>query len=243
MINFSYVVIERSEPMADAFPISDRNRVRRRSQRASYDRESVNTILDEALVCHVGFSVEEQPYVIPTIHARVEDTLYLHGSAANRMMTTLARGARACVTVTLIDGLVLARSAFHHSMEYRSVVAFGTARAVTEHDEKLEALKQVVEKIMPGRWKDTRPPNDAEMKSTLVVAISIEEASAKIRKGGVVDEEEDYALPNWAGVVPLSLQPQRAVADSKLAASVEVPEYVQRWIRSRIWSAPFEPLP
>jgi hypothetical protein len=230
--SLSHVASEREKPMTDAFPITDRNRVRRRSQRADYDRETVNAILDEALICHVGFSVDEQPYVIPTIHARVEDTLYLHGSAANRMMATLAAGGRACVTVTLVDGLVLARSAFHHSMEYRSVVAFGEARAVTEQDEKLDALQRVIEKIMPGRWKDTRPPNEAELKSTLVVAISIEEASAKIRKGGVADEEEDYALRHWAGVVPLSLQPQEAVADSKLAEDVDLPEYVQRWIRS-----------
>jgi hypothetical protein len=221
------------KPMSDSFPITDRNRVRRRSQRGEYDRETVDAILDEALVCHVGFSVDEQPYVIPTIHARVEDTLYLHGSTANRMMKTLAAGGPACVTTTLIDGLVLARSAFHHSMEYRSVVVFGTARAVTEHDEKLEALKQVVEKIMPGRWEDTRRPNDAEMKSTLVIAISIEQASAKIRKGGVTDEEEDYALQHWAGVVPLSLQPREAVPDCQLAADVEVPAYVQQWIRSQ----------
>lgn len=218
--------------MTDVFTITDRNRVRRRSQRANYDRETVNAILDEALICHVGFSVDEQPYVIPTIHARVEDTLYLHGSAANRMMTTLAMGGRACITVTLIDGLVLARSAFHHSMEYRSVVAFGTARAVTKHDEKLEALKQVIEKIMPGRWNDTRPPNEAELKSTLVVAISIDEASAKIRKGGVADEEEDYALGHWAGVVPLSLHAKEAVADPKLAPDIEVPKYIRQWTRS-----------
>jgi hypothetical protein len=219
--------------MTDSFPITDRNRVRRRSQRGDYDRKTVNAILDEALVCHVGFSVDEQPYVIPTIHARVGETLYLHGSAANHMMKTLAAGGPACVTATFIDGLVLARSAFHHSMEYRSVVVFGTARAVTEHAEKLEALKHIVEKIMPGRWEDTRQPNDAEMKSTLVIGISIEEASAKIRKGGVADDEEDYALPHWAGVVPLSLQPQEAIPDSQLTADVEVPDYVRQWIRSQ----------
>jgi nitroimidazol reductase NimA-like FMN-containing flavoprotein (pyridoxamine 5'-phosphate oxidase superfamily) len=218
--------------MTDSFSITDRNRVRRRSQRGNYDRETVHAILDEARVCHVGFLVDEQPYVIPTIHARIGDALYFHGSAANRMMTTLAAGGRACVTVTLIDGLVLARSAFHHSMEYRSVVVFGTARAVTDHDEKLEALEHVVEKIMPGRWADTRPPSDAEMKSTLVIAIAMEEASAKLRKAGVVDEEEDYALPHWAGVIPLSLQPGEAVSDPRLAADIDVPAYVERWIRS-----------
>jgi len=218
--------------MTDSFPTTDRNRVRRRSQRGNYNRETVHAILDEARVCHVGFSVDEQPYVIPTIHVRMGDALYLHGSAANRMMTTLAAGGRACVTVTLIDGLVLARSAFHHSMEYRSAIVFGTARAVTDHDEKLQALEHIVEKIMPGRWADTRPPSDAEMKSTLVIAIAMEEASAKIRKGGVVDEEEDYALPHWAGVIPLSLQPQEAVPDPRLAADTKVPDYVERWIRS-----------
>lgn len=218
--------------MTDSLPVTDRNRVRRRSQRGHYDRETVYAILDEARVCHVGFSVDEQPYVIPTIHARVGDTLYLHGSAANRMMTALAAGGRACVTVTLIDGLVLARSAFHHSMEYRSVVAFGTARAVTDPTEKLEALEQVVEKVMPGRWADTRFPSDVEMKSTLVIAVAIEEASAKIRKGGVVDEEEDYALPHWAGVIPLSLEPQKPVPDPSLAENIEVPEYVAHWVRS-----------
>jgi len=218
--------------MTDSFPVTERNRVRRRSQRGNYERETVHALLDATPVCHVGFSIDQQPYVIPTIHVRIEDALYLHGSAANRMMTTLAAGGRACVTATLIDGLVLARSAFHHSMEYRSVTVFGTARAVIDHDRKLEALEHIVEKIMPCRWADTRPPSDAEMKSTLVIAIAMEEASAKIRKGGVVDEEEDYTLPHWAGVIPLSLQPQEAVPDPRLAADTEVPDYVQRWIRS-----------
>lgn len=218
--------------MTDSFSITDRNRVRRRSQRGNYDRETVHAILDEARVCHVGFSIDDQPYVIPTIHARIGDALYLHGSAANRMMTTLAAGGRACVTATLIDGLVLARSAFHHSMEYRSVVVFGNARAVVNHDEKLEALERIVEKIMPGRWVDTRPPSDGEMNSTLVIAVPMEEASAKIRKGGVVDEEEDHALPHWAGVIPLSLEPQEAVPDPRLATDIDVPAYVERWMRS-----------
>ena len=195
-----------------AIEMTDRTRVRRLPKRATYERETIHAILDEALVCHVGFVVDGAPVVIPTIHWRDGETLYVHGSAASRMLRTLKGGVEACVTVTLVDGLVLARSAFHHSMNYRSVVVFGTAREVTG-EEKNRALERLVEHIAPGRAADVRPPNEAELKQTLVLALPLEEASAKIRTGGPVDDEEDYALPVWAGVVPLKLTRGEPVRD------------------------------
>jgi len=198
--------------MTATIDVTDRTRVRRLPTRANYDRETIHAILDEALVCHVGFVVDGRPVVIPTIHWREEDTLYVHGSAASRMLRSLKGGVDACVTVTLIDGLVLARSAFHHSMNYRSVVVFGKAREVTG-DEKTQALQRLVEHIHPGRSAEVRPPNEMEMKQTLVLALPLEEASAKIRTGGPVDDEEDYALPVWAGVVPLKLTRGEAIED------------------------------
>jgi len=202
---------------------SPRTTVRRLPARGAYDPGTIHAILDEALICHVGFVTGGQPFVIPTIHWREDETLYFHGSAASRMLRSLRGGVEACVTVTLLDGLVLARSAFHHSMNFRSVVVLGRAREVTG-DEKLRALAGLVEHVMPGRNADVRPPNEVELKQTLVLALPISEASAKIRTGGPVDDEEDYALPVWAGVVPLRLVAGEPVPDD--GVNVELPEYL-----------------
>jgi nitroimidazol reductase NimA-like FMN-containing flavoprotein (pyridoxamine 5'-phosphate oxidase superfamily) len=210
-------------------PTTDRTRVRRLPKRGAYDRETINAILDEALVCHVGFVVDGAPAVIPTIHWREGDTLYVHGSAASRMLRSLRDGVQACVTVTLLDGLVLARSAFHHSMNYRSAMVFGVARLVEDEEEKIRALEALVEHVVRGRSRDIRPPNALELKQTMVLALPIDEASAKIRTGGPVDDEEDYALPMWAGVLPLALTPQAPVADRDVTA--DVPEYVRAYRR------------
>lgn len=204
--------------------MTERTKVRRLPKRGNYDRETIQSILDEALVCHVGFVVDGAPVVIPTIHWREDDTLYVHGSAASRMLRSLKGGVDACVTVTLIDGLVLARSAFHHSMNYRSVVVFGNAREVTG-DEKIRALDGLVEHVMKGRSRDIRQPNEIELKQTLVLALPLEEASAKIRTGGPVDDEEDYALPIWAGVVPLTLTRGEPVPD--VGVTAELPGYLR----------------
>ena len=192
---------------------SERTRVKRLPKRGAYDRATVDAILDEALICHVGFIVDGAPVVIPTIHWRQGDLLYVHGSAASRMLRSLRDGVDACVTVTLLDGLVLARSAFHHSMNYRSVVIFGRARAVEEREEKLRALDRLVEHIHPGRGALVRGPNESELRQTLVLALPIEEASAKIRTGGPVDDAEDYALPVWAGVIPIALTRGEPIKD------------------------------
>lgn len=212
-----------------ALPITDRTRVRRLPKRGAYDRETIHAILDEALLCHVGFVVDGAPVVIPTIHWRQGDMLYFHGSAASRMLRNLKDGLEACVTVTLLDGLVLARSAFHHSMNYRSVVIFGRATLVESEEERLRALDALVEHVVRGRSKDVRPPNAAELRQTMVLALPIEEASAKIRTGGAVDDEEDYALPVWAGVIPMSLTPGEPVVDRDV--TVDVPEYVRKYRR------------
>lgn len=207
-----------------AIEMTDRTKVRRLPKRGHYDRETIHAILDEALICHVGFVVDGAPVVIPTIHWREGDTLYVHGSAASRMLRSLKGGVEACVTVTLVDGLVLARSAFHHSMNYRSVVVFGKAREVTG-EEKGSALEGLVEHVVRGRSRDVRPPNEIELKQTLVLALPLEEASAKIRTGGPVDDEEDYAMPIWAGVVPLKLTPGQPIAD--VGVTADVPEYLR----------------
>ena len=208
---------------------TERTTVKRLGKRGAYDRDTIDAILDEALICHVGFIVDGSPVVIPTIHWRHGDILYLHGSAASRMLRSLREGVEACVTVTLLDGLVLARSAFHHSMNYRSAVIFGKAREVVDREEKLRALDGLVEHVMHGRSADARRANERELRQTLVLAMPIEEASAKIRTGGPVDDEEDYALPIWAGVLPLSLTPSAPVADERVTA--ELPEYVRNYSR------------
>jgi hypothetical protein len=215
------------------FTPTARTQVRRLPKRAVYDREAVYRILDEGLVCHIGFVAEGKPVVIPTSYGRKDDTVYLHGSAASRMLRTLGKGVDVCVTITLLDGLVLARSAFHHSVNYRSVVIFGTATVVEDREGKLEALRVFTEHVAPGRWQEVRPPSDKELQATTVLALPLQEVSAKVRTGPPVDDEEDYALPLWAGVLPLSLTPGLPVADDRLLAGTEVPAYVRRYDRKR----------
>jgi uncharacterized protein len=206
---------------------SKRTQVNRLPKRGDYSKETIHAILDAGFLCHVGFVVDGQPFVIPTGYGRDGDTLYIHGSAASRMLRNLDKGIDACITVTLLDGIVLARAAFHHSMNYRSVVMLGTATLVEETEAKLEALRIISEQIVPGRWKDARAPNAQEMKATSVLAMPIDEASAKIRKGPPVDDEEDYALDIWAGVVPLTVKAGTPLPDPRLiAAAQSPPEYV-----------------
>lgn len=201
-------------------PPTDRAIVRRNAKRAAYDREVVHAILDEGLVAHVGFVADGQPFVIPMAYARVGETLYLHGAAAGRLMRALAGGVEACLTVTHLDGLVLARSAFHHSMNYRSVVVFGQASIVEDESAKRDALQALTEHLTPGRWEVARPPSAAEIAGTLVLALPITEASAKVRAGGPLDDEADYALPVWAGVVPLRLTMAAPVPDERLVEGI-----------------------
>jgi nitroimidazol reductase NimA-like FMN-containing flavoprotein (pyridoxamine 5'-phosphate oxidase superfamily) len=208
---------------------SQRTRVRRLPARADYDRATIDAILDEALICHLGFAVDGQPYVIPTLQARDGAIVYLHGSAASRTLRTLASGVPACLTATLIDGLVLARSAFHHSMNYRSVVVLGEARLVTETDELLRVLRLFTEKLAPGRWDEVRGPSRQELKGTKVLAMTLDEASAKVRSGPPSDDDEDYALDVWAGVIPMSLQSGEPLADPLLRAGIEPTETVTTW--------------
>ena len=215
--------------MTTTIPVTERTRVRRLAKRGTYELEAIHAIIDEALICHAGFVVDGMPVVIPTIHWRDGDVLYMHGSAASRMLRSLRDGGvDACVTITLLDGLVLARSAFHHSMNYRSAMIFGKAREVTG-EEKLRALETLVEHVVRGRSRDVRPPNESELKQTLVLALPIEEASAKVRTGGPVDDEEDYALPVWAGVLPMRLTPGEPIADKGVA--MNAPDYVTRYTR------------
>jgi hypothetical protein len=202
-------------------PPSERTRVKRRAQRGVYDPAVIRGILDEGLVCHLGFTVDGQPFVIPTTYGRVGDTLYVHGSAANRTLRSLRSGIEACVTVTLIDGLVMARSAFHHSMNYRSVVVFGRATEVTDPGEKVEALRAIVEHVVPGRWGEVRGPSEKELQATLVLALPLEEASAKVRTGGPLDEPQDMTLPVWAGELPLRLAVLSPVDDPHVLVGIE----------------------
>src|SRR5580700_10336524 len=213
------------------FQPTQRTQVKRLPDRGAYDSETVFKILDEGLICHVGFSVDGQPYVIPTGFARVENTLYIHGSAASRMLRTLAEGVQVCVTVTLLDGLVLARSAFHHSMNYRSVVVLGRATLVTDPEEKIKALEALTEHIVRGRWNDVRLPTEAERKATAVLALPLAEVSAKIRQGPPKDDEADYQLPIWAGVVPLRVASSAPVSDPRLIAGPQPPAYAKKYLR------------
>jgi uncharacterized protein len=217
--------------MPEAIPVSERTRVVREPHRAVYERQAIYKILDEAMVCHVGFAVEGQPFVIPTMFARVGDELYLHGSAASRMLRNLNAGAPVCVTVTLIDGLVLARSVFNHSMNYRSVVALGQAKMIDEPAEKLRALQAFAEKMIPGRWQDARQPNEKELKATSIVRLPLTEISAKVRTGPVEDDLEDYALRVWAGVIPLRLVPDAAIRDERCEPSIPTPPYASNFKR------------
>jgi len=212
---------------------TERSRLRRLPNRGSHELETIHEILDAGFLAHVGFCVGGQPFVIPTLYGREDDHLFLHGSAASRMLRTLEAGVPACVTVALVDGLVLARSAFHHSINYRSVVAFGTCRLVPETSEKLHALMIVSEHLIRGRWNDVRPPNEKELKATSVLRFEIEEASAKVRVGPPADDEEDYALPVWAGVLPLRLAPGSPMADARMANATEAPEYIRSFRQER----------
>ena len=218
--------------MPEAIPPTERTRVVREAQRGVYDRESIYKILDEGFVCHVGFSVEGQPYVIPTLFARAGDAIYFHGSAASRMLRNLSEGISVCVTVTLTDGFVLARSVFNHSMNYRSVVALGKAMLVDAPDEKLKALHAFTEKILPGRWNEARQPSEKELKSTSILRLSLTEVSAKIRTGPPQDDAPDYALPVWAGVIPLQLVPGAPIRDERCDASIPTPPYAANYRRS-----------
>jgi nitroimidazol reductase NimA-like FMN-containing flavoprotein (pyridoxamine 5'-phosphate oxidase superfamily) len=211
--------------------VSQRVRVRRLPKRAAYDRATIHAILDEALVSHLGFVHNGQPFVIPTLHARVGERLYVHGSSASRMLGSLGAGVPACVTVTLLDGLVLARSAFHHSVNYRSVVLLGTAVAVTDEVEKVTALRAFTEHMVAGRWEDVRPPTSQELKATSVLYLPLDEVSAKVRTGPPVDDDEDYALEAWAGVVPLQLRAGAPVDDPLLREGIAPPAYAHAYHR------------
>jgi len=208
---------------------TDRSQLRRLPKRGSHELKTIHEILDAGFLAHVGFNVNGQPFVIPTLFGRAGETLYLHGSAASRMLRELSTGVPACVTVTLVDGLVLARSAFHHSMNYRSVVAFGTARKIEDPIQKTEALRVVSDHLIAGRWEDVRAPYEQELKATSVLEFAMEEASAKIRSGPPVDDEEDYALPMWAGVLPLTIRSGQPVPDPRLPAGTAIPEYVNSY--------------
>jgi len=212
---------------------TSRTRVVRESERGVYDRAAAYQILDEGFICHVGFAVDGQPFVIPTGYGRIGDNLYIHGSAASRMLRNLDQGAPVCVTVTLLDGLVLARSIFNHSMNYRSVVVLGTAKMVTDPAEKLEALRLLSEHILPGRWTESRQPNERELKATSVLRLPIEEFSAKVRQGPPIDDEPDYSWPAWAGVLPLNITTGTPINDPRLDPKTPVPGYVRNYSRRK----------
>ena len=208
-----------------------RTRLVREADRAVYDREVAYRILDEGFLCHVGFVADGQPFVIPTSYGRKDDNLYIHGSAASRMLRQMKDGVAVCVTVTLLDGLVLARSIFNQSMNYRSVVILGKATLVDDPAEKIEALRLLSEHIIPGRWADSRQPNEREIKATSVLQLPIEEFSAKVRTGPVVDDEEDYSFPTWAGVVPLEMKTGAPIDDSRLLDGQSAPKYARNYTR------------
>jgi hypothetical protein len=210
-----------------------RTRVIREPERGVYDRASAYQILDEAFICHVGFAVDGQPYVIPTSYGREGDVLYIHGSAASRMLKRIDEGVPVCITVTLLDGLVLARSLFNHSMNYRSVVILGTATAVKDPAEKVAALKVLSDHILPQRWEDARQPNEKELKATTVLRIPIEEFSAKVRQGPAIDDEADYNFPVWAGVLPLNTIPGEPLTDERLDPAIAIPAYVSSYSRKK----------
>jgi uncharacterized protein len=227
--------VSTSLPMMTAmstYTPTQRTKVRRLSKRAVYDKAQVHAILDEGFLCHVGFTQDGQPFVIPTLYARSGETLYMHGSGASRMLKTLAQGVDVCVTVTLVDAYVLARSAFHHSMNYRSVTVLGRARLVAEEAEKMAALRVITDHIVPGRWDEVRGPNALEMKQTVVLALPLEEVAAKVRMGPPADDEEDYALPIWAGIVPIHTRLGEPVADGRVLPDVKTVERTRFALRN-----------
>jgi hypothetical protein len=218
--------------MSDFIP-TERTQVHRLAKRGVYEREAVYGILDEGLVCHIGFVYDGKPVVIPTGYGRKGNVLYIHGSPASRMLRELSKGVDVCVTLTLVDGLVLARSAFHHSLNYRSVVIFGRATVLEEPAAKLEGLQAFTEHVVPGRWEEIRQPSAKELQATTVLALPLEEVSAKVRTGPPLDDEEDYPLPIWAGVLPLELTPGAPLPDDRLPKEIPVPEYVRSYARKR----------
>ncbi len=217
--------------MSNSFPITERTRLLREAQRAVYDREAIHKILDEAFVCHVGFAQEGQPFVIPTMFARIGEAIYFHGSAASRMLRGLSGGLPVCITVTLTDGLVLARSVFNHSMNYRSVVALGKATLIDDPTEKLQALRAFTEKLIPGRCGDARQPNEKELKATSILKLPLTEVSAKVRTGNVEDDADDYALPVWAGIIPMRLVADAPIRDARCDVSIPTPDYAAHYHR------------
>jgi len=225
---------DQPSPTPDGFIApTERTQLKRAMGRGCFDRATIHAILDEALVCTVSFTVDGRPFAIPMAFARIDDALYLHGSTANRMMRTLRDGGEACITVTLLDGLVLARSAFHHSVNFRCVVLYAGAEEVTDPAEKLAAMRATVEHVVPGRWDDVRPPNREEFVRTMILRLPIEEASAKLRSGPPIDDPEDLELTAWAGVVPIEQTTRPPVADPFLAADVSPPDYASRYRRPR----------
>jgi uncharacterized protein len=219
--------------MNDAITQTERTRLRRLPKRGTFDRETVYSILDEAFICHIGFAVDGQPYVIPTSFGRVDNILYIHGSSASRMLRTLSGGIDMCFTVTHIDALVLARSAFHHSINYRSVVVLGNANQVDDPDEKSQALEAITNHIVPGRWADVRWPNELELKATSVLRLLIDEASAKVRVGPPIDDEEDYELDIWAGLLPLTIKTGTPVDDDRLNEGLVPPDNIKHYTRKK----------
>jgi uncharacterized protein len=218
--------------MSQPYTPSPRTRVVREAHRGVYDRETAYRILDEGFLCHVGFTADGQPFVIPTLYGRRDDQLFIHGSAASRMLKHMKESLPVCVTVTLVDGFVLARSIFNQSMNYRSVVVLGKATLVDDPEKKLEALHLLSEHIIPGRWADVRQPNERELKQTSVLRLPIEEFSSKVRTGPAIDDEEDYSFPTWAGVLPLEIKIGQPVPDEQLLQGQEVPEYVRNYSRN-----------
>lgn len=212
--------------MTRNFKQTDRNKVRRIAKRGRYDKETIHKILDDGFICYVSFVIDEQPFIIPTLYARVGDAIYIHGSHISRMLKHLETGEKICLAVTLVDGIVLARSAFHHSMNYRSAVIFGTGKLIESDNEKLSALKAISDNLLKGRWEDVREPNRKELNVTSVIRIEIEEASAKIREGMPIDDESDYDLPVWAGILPIRQEFGSPIADEKLSDEITMPEYL-----------------
>ena len=220
--------------MSEKLSVTGKTKLRRIPKRGSYDVKTIYEILDEGFIAHVGFTAENgQTFVIPTGYARRENELLIHGSSASRMMRALAEEIEICVTVTLIDGLVLARSAFHHSMNYRSVVAFGTAKIIKDENEKMEALRLFTEHIVPNRWREVRPPNQNELKATMVLALPLTEASAKICTGNPIDDAEDYEINVWAGVLPLAVKAGEPLPDEQIKPEIALPDYVANYRRER----------
>jgi uncharacterized protein len=228
---FSSFRISRREVFMSTLSQTARTKLKRLPKRGSHERETINQILDEGFICHVGFVVDGQPFVIPTGYARLGDELIIHGSQASRMLRAVGKGIAVCITVTLVDGLVLARSAFHHSINYRSVVIFGKAQVIEDRTERLTALRVLSEHMIRGRWDDVRGPNEHELRETTVLSLPIQEASAKIRTGPPVDDEEDYELNVWAGVVPLTMVAGEPIGDPRLQMDIEPPAYARKYSR------------